>query len=192
MKKNPHHLVLGELRDFLTGKKCIDTHDERYRQKISKHLVQTLGYSKKQIRSNEVVTITIANQREGIRIDFLIQENNRTCMLIKYAPGSLVTRRLSNLALSRLILAYQIPVVVTTNGEDAEIINGLNGKVIDQGLSGIPSKTDLEKIARSVSLPSISAGIREKASRIVYACEVDGACPCDIDVCVIQSLEPWD
>ena len=46
MEKNPHHLVLGELSDFLTGEKRIDTLDERYLQKISKHLVQT-PYTKK-------------------------------------------------------------------------------------------------------------------------------------------------
>jgi hypothetical protein len=107
-------------------------------------------------------------------------------MLIKYAPGSLVTRRLSNLALSRIICAYQVPVVVTTNGEDAEIINGSTGKLTGQGLDEIPSKIQLEKIDHSVSFPIISAGIHEKASRIAFACEVDGACPCDTDVCMVQ------
>ncbi len=181
MEKNPHHLVLGELSDFLTGEKRIDTLDERYLQKISKHLVQ-MGYSKENIRTNEEVTVTAANQRGSIRIDFLITEGDRICMLIKFAPGSLVTRRLSNLALSRVICPYQIPVIVTTNGEDAEIINGITGKLTSQGLDGIPSKTDLEKIDSSVSFPAISAIIHEKASRIAYACEVDGSCSVNDDL----------
>jgi len=183
MEKNPHHLVLGELCDFLTGEKRIDTHDERYRQKISKHLVQTLGYAKEDIQQNILLIITAGDQRASIRIDFLISQADKTCMLIKYAPGSLVTRRLSNLALSRVILPYQIPVIVTTNGEDAEIINGLNGKLIGQGVDLIPSKIKLEKLDASASFPSISESLHEKASRIAYACEVDGACPCDTDVC---------
>ena len=186
MEKNPHHLVLGELSDFLTGETRIDTHDERYRQKISKHLVKRLGYAKAQICQNEVLNITAGNQKARIKVDFLIKERNKTCMLIKYAPGSLVTRRLSNLALSRIICAYQVPVVVTTNGEDGEIIDGLTGKLTGQGLEGIPSKIQLEKIDHSVNFPVISAGIHEKASRIAFACEVDGACPCDTDVCMVQ------
>jgi hypothetical protein len=187
MEKNPHHLVLGELLDFLTGERRIDTHDERYRQKISKHLVQTLGYAKEDIRQNIVLAIAAGDQRASIKVDFLINQADKTGMLIKYAPGSLVTRRLSNLALSRVIHPYQIPIIVTTNGEDAEIINGLNGKVIGQGVDSIPSKIKLEKLDTAVSFPTISERLHEKASRIAYACEVDGACPCDTDVCRIQS-----
>jgi len=186
MEKNPHHLVLGELLDFITGERRIDTHDERYRQKISKHLVQTLGHAKEDIQQNIVLTIAAGDQRASIRVDFLIDQADKTCMLIKYAPGSLVTRRLSNLALSRVLLPYQIPVIVTTNGEDAEIINGL-GKLIGQGLDSIPSKTNLEKLEISESFPVISERLHEKASRIAYAYEVDGACPCDTDVCLFDS-----
>ncbi len=181
MEKNSHHLVLGKLTDFLTGESLMDTHDERYRQKISKHLVQTLGYAKEDILSNEALTIKAGKKKARIRIDFMIKEDDRTCMLIKYAPGSLVTRRLSNLALSRVILPYQVPVIVTTNGEDAEIISGLTGKLTGQGLDGIPSKTDLEKIDKLLSFPSISATIHEKASRIAYACAVDGSCSVNDD-----------
>jgi len=186
MEKNPHHLVLGELIDFITGEKRIDTLDERYKQKISKHLVQVLGFAKEQILLNKVLTVTAGDRTATVKIDFLITEYDKTLMMIKYAPGSLVTRRLSNLALSRIIHPYQVPVVVTTNGEDAEIISGLTGKLTGQGLDGIPSKNDLQK-NKSVLFPVISDSIHEKASRIAYACEVDGSCPCDTDVCVIQS-----
>ena len=186
MEKNPHHLILGELTDFLSGEMRIDTHDERYRQKISKYLVQTLGYEKHQIRSNEELIITAGNQRARIKVDFLVDQDDKTCMLIKYAPGSLVTRRLSNLAISRVIRSYQVPVIVTTNGEDAEIISGLTGKLTGQGLEGIPSKKNLKKIRYGEAFPAISDSMHEKASRIAYACEVDGACPCDTDVCLIQ------
>ncbi len=35
MEKNPHHLILGELTDYLTEETLADTHDERLRQKLS-------------------------------------------------------------------------------------------------------------------------------------------------------------
>ena len=43
---NGHHLVLGELVDYLTGEVLEDTHDERYRQSLAKLLVETNGYAK--------------------------------------------------------------------------------------------------------------------------------------------------
>ena len=41
---NGHHLILGKLSDYLTGDTLDDTHDERYRQKIARLLVDRKGY----------------------------------------------------------------------------------------------------------------------------------------------------
>lgn len=174
MDANPHHLVMGELTDFLTGKRVADTHDERYHQKLAKLLVQTLGYERNQIRQKEKVKIRAGNQAAEISVDFLVSQGTDPLMLVQYAPGSLVTRRLSNLALSRVVSPFQIPVVVTANGEDAEIIDGVTGKVIGQGLDQIPGPHS--SLFSKETLPPISPELFDKASRIVFACEVDGAC----------------
>jgi len=189
MEKNPHHLVMGELVDFLTKDILVDTHDERYRQKIAQHLVQVCRYDKKDIHSRRLVTIHAEKRSASLRIDFLVQIKEKTGMMVRYAPGSLVTRRLSNLALSRIVFSYQIPVIVTTNGEDAEIINGRTGKVTGHGIADIPDKNTLAALDSQTSFPLISEALYQKASRIAYACEVDGACPCDTDVCIIAPKE---
>jgi len=36
-----HHLILGELDDLITGERVKDTHDERYRQKIARLLIDS-------------------------------------------------------------------------------------------------------------------------------------------------------
>ena len=54
-------------------------------------------------------------------------------MIVKYAPGSLVTRHRPALAASRLIAPYQVPVVVVTNGKDTNILDGSTGKVTGYG-----------------------------------------------------------
>jgi hypothetical protein len=46
-----HHLILGEVEDFITGQRLKDTHDERYRQKIARLLVAHKGYRKADIES---------------------------------------------------------------------------------------------------------------------------------------------
>ena len=186
-EENPHHLVMGELIDFLSGAVLPDTHDERYHQKLARYLVETLGYDKEAIEQNREVVIQANGQAAKIRVDFLVSVKKRVAMLVNYAPGSLVTRRLSNLALSRIILPFQIPVVVTTNGEDAEVIDGNSGKVTGQGLAAIPGySSQLIRNLPDTPFP-VDASLFDKASKIAFACEVDGACPCDTGICVIES-----
>ena len=104
-------------------------------------------------------------------------------MIIKFGPGSLVTRQRPALALSRLVAPYQIPIVVVTNGEDADILEGKTGEVFAQGLQSIPSKKDLVKKVTTMNFIRISSEQAEIESRIVYAYEVDGSCPCDDTIC---------
>ena len=174
MESNSHHLVMGEMTDFLTGKTVPDTHDERYHQKLARLLVDTLGYDPKMIVQKREVMVRAGGREAGILVDFLVGRGEYPAMLIKYAPGSLVTRRLSNLALSRMIFPFQIPIVVTTNGEDAEIIDGFTGKVVGQGIGAIPGPGSPLMEERQPKI--ISAALFDKASRIAFACEVDGSC----------------
>ncbi len=185
-EKNPHHLVLGELEDFLSGRVIPDTHDERYRQKIARILVLEKGFDKKNIEARIGLEISAGGRKAGLKVDFLVHHEDRSVMLVKYAPGSLVTRRLSTLALSRVIRPYQIPFAVTTNGEDAEILAGDSGKVTATGLDHLPDLEAVKKAMISFSFNPVGPVIFDQASRIAFACEIDGACPCDSDVCILE------
>jgi hypothetical protein len=185
-QSNPHHLVLGKLNDFLTGIVLPDTLDERFRQKIARKLVIDGQFKKTEIKSNIPLEVIAGPKKAAIKIDFLVNVNEKIIALIKFAPGSIVTRRLSTLALSRIIKPYQIPIVVITNGEDAEILEGDSGKVISTGLKKLPDKKSVEKNISSFSFKPINEAMFDKASRIAYACEIDGACSCDSDICIIK------
>jgi hypothetical protein len=106
-------------------------------------------------------------------------------MVVKYGPGSLVTRRRAVLAVSRLIAPYQVPVAVITNGQDAEVINGRSGDVTASGLESIPSKANLTKMAAGETFAPISDQRAEMESRILYCYEVDDRCECDDDICLL-------
>jgi hypothetical protein len=177
-----HHLILGELTDLITGKQLKDTHDERYRQKIAYLLMNQKGYSKPEIEPRRKLLVQAGNKKAVVKIDFLITISNRVRMLVRYGPGSLVTRRRPVLAASRLVVPYQIPIAVVTNGEDAEILEGISGKVLCQGLEGIPSRQALNKLAANDPFIPISKQRAEIESRILYCYEVEGSCPCDEDV----------
>ena len=176
MSENSHHLILGELADFLSGKTITDTHDERYRQQIARHLVNDLGFDKSDIEAGREITLQTAGRSAVVTADFLVYSNQRAVMMINYAPGSLVTRRLPTLALSRLIFDYQIPFVVITNGEDAELISGKTGKVQGEGISAIPGPD--HQIIQSLpdTFETVSAKRRSQAEKIAFACLVDGSC----------------
>jgi len=178
-----HHLILGELDDFLTGEPIKDTHDERYRQQLARMLVNAKGYLKSDIEPRKKLIVQAGNNRAAIKIDFLINLADKACMVIKYGPGSIVTRRRPLLAISRVLKPYQIPIAVVTNGQDAEIIEGLSGKIISNGMENIPSKSQLMEITSGYHFEPIATDRAEKEFRIVYCYEVDGSCPCDEDVC---------
>ena len=188
-ESNPHHLLLGRLNDFLTGADIPDTHDERYRQKIARLLVLEKQFDKADIEAHTGLEISVGGKKAKIKMDYLVRLQGNIVMLIKYAPGSLVTRRLSTLALSRIIRPYQIPLVVITNGEDAEIMDGDSGKVTASGLENIPAREDVLLRYGSFSFKPIGEKIFDQASKIAFACEVDGACPCDSDICILEEKD---
>ena len=178
-----HRLILGKLVDFITGKTLNDTHDERYRQRIGRLLVNQKGYMKADIEPRKELRVEADAKKAILKIDFVITLADRVCMVIKYGPGSLVTRRRAVLAVSRLIAADQVPIAVITNGEDAEIMKGTTGEILAQGLDSIPAKPDLETIAASEAFMTISDKQVEMESRILYCYEVDDSCECDDEIC---------
>ena len=181
-----HHLILGELRDLITRETLKDTHDERLRQGIATLLMDQKGFTRNDIRPRWPLTLRAGEKCAIINIDFGIIIDTRVGMMIKYGPGSLVTRHRPALAVSRTLVPYQIPVVVVTNGIDADILDGASGKVTARGLEAIPDRTMLNELMADRVLASIRPERAEKESRIAFAFEVDGSCPCDDTVCKIS------
>jgi hypothetical protein len=180
-----HHLIMGKLADFITGETLNDTHDERYRQKIAKLLVEARGFKRNEIAPRHELIVKAGDKKAAICVDFVITLSEKICMIVKYGPGSVVTRVRPSLSVSRLVSGYQVPVVVITNGEDAEIVDGSKGTVMGRGLESTPSRSTLMKEFHEYSFEPISAGRVEMESRIAYAFEVDDSCPCDDSICRI-------
>lgn len=180
-----HHLIMGEIGDFITGETLADTHDERYRQKIARFLVMEKGYAKADIHPRKQLTVAAGNRKGRLWVDFTVIVDDRTAMVIKYGPGSLVTRYRPTLAISRLVTSYQVPLVVVTNGESADILDGETGQLKASGFDRIPSRERLLRQGSRSAFTPISARQAEMEARIVYAFEIDGGCPCDDTTCRI-------
>lgn len=178
-----HHLVLGTLNDRITGEPLADTLDERCRQRIAALLIDRLGFRPEEIRPRVDVLLAAGERRAVVRLDFLVVLAGRPAMVIRFGPGSIVSRERPALSFSRLVAPIQVPVAVATNGEDASILDGGSGKLLARGLEAIPSRTSLARLLEAVPPQPVSPERAEREARIAYCYEVDGACPCDDTIC---------
>jgi hypothetical protein len=142
-------------------------------------VVLQLGYDNKDILARCKQKITVDGKTALIHVDFIIRFSGKSRMVIKYGPGSLITRHRPALAMACIIAPYTIPVVVVTNGKEADILDGKTGHAIASGLGSIPSKQELAALTESTVSEPVSAKQAEMAARIVFAFEIDDKCPCD-------------
>ncbi len=171
-----HHLIMGELTDLITGETLPDTHDERYRQKLGRLLLESKGFAKEEIEARRELVLMAGETNAKVQVDFIVWLDNRAGMLVQYGPGSLVSRERPTLAMSRLVETYQIEVVVVSNGEDAEVLDGRLGEVVAQGLDAIPSRTELEQRLKSRARLPIAPERAQIESRIAFVFEIECSC----------------
>jgi hypothetical protein len=183
---NGHHLILGELTDFISGRTLNDTLDERHRQQIGRYLVQTKGYAKSDLTSRHELTFEVDGRCARLLITYTVAPDRHIAMIVQYGPGSIVTRHRPALAMSRLVAPYQVPLVVVTNGRQADILDGDSGRQVGSGLEEIPRCDRLEESCRRRTWTAISRERAEKEARILMAFEVDDSCPCDDSVCTYK------
>lgn len=178
-----HHLIYGMCKDFVTGESIVDTDDERYRQKLARLLVEGKGYARTDLEMRIKIETLFAKQFVVSTIDFVVNIRGKRFMVVRYGPGSLVTRERAAIAAARVLdPAYRIPLAVVTNGEDAELLDTLTGKVIKLGLDGIPAKGEAERIFDGLEfVPFTDKDRRERELRILNAFDVEVCCaggPC--------------
>ena len=187
-----HHLILGRLTDYISGDTLDDTLDERHRQLIARLLAKEKGFSKARITPRRQVEARAGGKFARLAISYTLEVDGRTAMIVQYGPGSLVTRHRPALAMGRLVADYQVPVVVVTNGEQADILNGETGGLLASGLEKIPHIDQLRDLMRQHTWPSITAQRVEMESRVLIAYELDGRCPCDDTAASTQTTSKDD
>lgn len=173
-----HHLVYGTLKDYLTGEELIDTDDERIRQHISILLVEERGFAKENLIPRLTIETLFAQSFVTSKIDLTILHNNKQVLILRYGPGSLVSRERSAIAAARVLNPdYQIPFAVVTNGKDAELLDTRSGKILGYGLESIPCCDTLRTLADNAVFSAPLTGIKkERELRILNAFDVERCC----------------
>ncbi|MFH7320510.1 type I restriction enzyme HsdR N-terminal domain-containing protein [Desulfurivibrio sp. D14AmB] len=177
-----HHLIYGHLRDFLTGESLVDTDDERYRQRLARLLVEERGFAKSEIEPRLIIETLFAGNFVSSKIDFVIRIAGKRLLLLRYGPGSLVTRERPALAAARVLDPTQvIPLAVVSNGEDAELLESRSGRVLGQGLKAIPDRATLTAQLPGLDFSPLAEKRREPELRILNAFDIEICCagaPC--------------
>lgn len=180
-----HHFIYGLCTDYITGEKIPDTDDERNRQDLARFLVEIKGYGKSDLEVRQKIETLFAGRFVTSTIDFAVCAGGKRFMIMRYGPGSLVTRERAAIAAARVLEpAYRIPLAVVTNGVDAEVLDTASGKVVREGLDEIPGKKEaVLLVARLDFLPFPDGPKRERELRILNAFDVEVCCaggPCPL------------
>lgn len=173
-----HHIVYGDLIDYLTGEVLPDTDDERIRQQLARRLVEDLGYKREELEPRLVIHSCFNNNQVQTRIELAVSIHGRRLFILRYGPGSLVTREKAAIAAARILEPdYRIPLAVVTNGRDAELLETKHGTVVAAGLDCIPDRKEAEQLFYAYAFePFADPKRREQALRILNVFDLDICC----------------
>lgn len=173
-----HHLVYGTLVDYISGEELQDTDDERIRQALAKILVEELGYAKSELEPRLTIDSTFNNIYTRTTIELTIRIKGYRLFILRYGPGSLVTREKAAIAAARILEPeYQIPLAVITNGRDAELLDTREETVLATGMDCIPSREQAEQLlGKSQFLPISDPRQHEMALRILNVFDREICC----------------
>ena len=131
------------ITDFVTGRAIPNIGAEENRQTVAQYLVNEKGYSKDDIEVDVNIEMTIAGEPYRSQVDLVVRINDDPLriMAIKCAAGSLGSREREILAAARLLLDYQIPFAVVSDGKSAIVLDTVSGKKIGEGMDAIPSNS---------------------------------------------------
>lgn len=178
-----HHFIYGTLRDYLTDEPLVDTDDERYRQKLARLLVEERGFDKRELEPRLKIETLFSKNFVVSTIDLVLLVAGRRLLVLRYGPGSLVTRERPAIAAARVLdEGYVIPYTVVTNGEDAELLDSRTGKLLATGLTAIPSRAQAMLMMQDAEfLPLPPGPQRQMELRILNAYDQEVCCvggPC--------------
>lgn len=173
-----HHMVYGVLSDYLSGEELTDTDDERTRQQLARMLVEEKGYAKAELEARLTIETTFNTLFVRSTIDLTVSVEGKRLFLLRYGPGSLVTREKSAIAAARVLDPdYRIPFVVVTNGRDAEFLETEHGKTLATGMDAIPDRARAGVLRKEAVFAPYSDPVkREQALRVLNTFDLEVCC----------------
>ena len=154
--------------DLITGRLLPDSEDEPVRQAAEARLLE-LGYRPGQVAVDALRQLETAEGPLPVKADLLVSLDGRPGLLIRCARGSLVSREREAVAAARLIADPWAPLCAVFNGQDGELLETADAKVLVEGPDALPGPAELAELI--AQRPPRGADPREttQAARIYRA-----------------------
>ena len=154
------------ITDYITGQKVPNVGAEANRQAVEQYLVEEKGYTKQDIQVSVPIQMQIRDQSYRSQVDLVVVLDGRRLMVVKCAPGSLGSREREIVSTARLLDVYQIPLALVSDGKSAILLEVASGQKIGEGMAAIPSRRELMRQFKEVSLQPLSGERREREKLI--------------------------
>ncbi|MFZ5586577.1 MAG: type I restriction enzyme HsdR N-terminal domain-containing protein [Thermodesulfobacteriota bacterium] len=133
---------MGQVVDLISGRLLPDSEDEPVRQAAEARLLE-LGYTPDQVAVEFWAQVETAEGPLGVRADLLVSLAGRPALVIRCARGSLVSRERETVAAARLVSRPWVPLGAVYNGQEGELIDTAEGKVLRAGAAALPGPEEL-------------------------------------------------
>ncbi len=167
--------IFIKIQCFLTGKLVLDTDRERIRQKIAKFMVHEKGYQISDFQLDREIFVEANNEKIVAFVDLVVRIKDRSLMIVRCAPGSVITREAGTVAAARLLEEqYIIPWAVQANLFDASLIDVKKKKAVGYGWESIPTRVQLIKMTSNWPPPKLPEERIPLERQILYSYDSHG------------------
>ncbi|MEN8199484.1 MAG: type I restriction enzyme HsdR N-terminal domain-containing protein [Thermodesulfobacteriota bacterium] len=158
-------------REGTTG--CQDEGNEP--EQLARFLEEEKGYRATDIERRLTIVTRFNDEEVTSKIALLIRTDGQATMILRYAPGSVVTRERSAVAAARVLVPdHQIPLVVVTNGREAVLLDTYKGRRLAESLADLPTAEALQEMSSDLRYESLdNPKKKEREMRILNAFDVD-------------------
>jgi hypothetical protein len=156
------------LVDYLSGVEIPFTNRDNIRQKLMKVLVEEKGYNRDELSVDREIRFGYEGRQACSPVDISIVLGDKTLIVFKCAPGSVVSRERQIIATARLLERYVIPFAVVTNGVDIELIDVLTENVIGEGIDSVPTREELSERTQGLILKPVNSKKKAHEQNILY------------------------
>ena len=166
-----HEVSLGgTIADYLTGEARERTTYEDLRQALARFLVEERGFAPSLLRPRYSVAYAVNSERHEREADIAAFSASGSLLLfVVFCPGQVHTYAREVTALARLALPRPCPLAVVTDMRAAELFAVSDGTLLAEGLSALPAREEVERLAAGHVHPPLNPEQRDKESRILHA-----------------------
>lgn len=147
-------------------------------RKVVDFLLTQKGYLPDDVEIDREFSVALSDVTITVKADVSLVLNGRRVMVITCAVNSLESWERHAAAFCRVVESYQIPYAVVTDGEEARMIDAIQGRVISEGIGSIPTRGEAVDLIGHIDFTPCPEGRCEREKRILYAFDAI-RCPFD-------------